>query len=551
MDELALAVPQQLAALKQSSQNFERARADILRKKNEMSSSIHQIFHQLHEAIRKRELEILARIETITATRLGSLDKEKDKISLDIRSLSELSSQMKEAKENEELAALVMTHCKLGKELERIASSTKQDTIEDESLFAMQNQSSIQTAINDFCKVTTAPYPPLCSASGEGLLHPRVNKSMTVTVFTKGRLGEPCTEGGETLVASLNQKTRGGGGGGGGVTVKDNKDGTYLLSFKPHTCGNQYLSITIRGHHIQGSPFPLLVDGRREYNHLGPVSVVFGSEGSKPGQLCRPWGICADYKGNIIIGDRSNHRIQVFDSNGVFSHAFGSEGSRPGQFNRPAGVAVTKDGDIVVADKDNHRIQKFQLNGKLMHHFGSRGSNDDQMVYPYDVAVHQEDGRIVVTDTGNHRILIFTPDGSLLGKFGYKGYLCGHFDSPRGVAITNKGEIAVSDFNMHHLLVIEPSGTQARILGSHGSGDGQFTRPQGIANHLGNFVVADTKNNRIVVIKSSGQFVAKFGSGGKARGQFDRPTSVTVLPDGRVAVLDFGNSRVQILEVSP
>ena len=544
MDELALAVPQQLSALNQSSQDFERTCANILRKKNEMSSSIHQTFHQLHEAIRKRELEILARIETITATRLGSLEKEKDKISLDIKSLSELSSQMKEAREKEQLAALVMTHCKLGKELERIASNTKQHTIEDESLFAMQNQSSIQTAINDFCKLTTAPYPPLCSASGEGLLHPRVNKPVTVTVFAKDRLGEPCTEGGETLVASLNQKT---GGGGGGVTVRDNKDGTYLLSFKPHSCGDQYLSITIRGHHIQGSPFQLLVDGRREYNHFGSVSVVFGSEGSKPGQLCRPWGICADHKGNIIIGDRSNHRIQVFDSNGTFSHAFGSEGSRAGQFNRPAGVAVTKEGDIVVADKDNHRIQKFQLNGKLMHHFGSRGSNDGQMVYPYDVSVHQTDGRIVVTDTGNHRILIFTPDGSLLGKFGYKGYLCGHFDSPRGIVINNQGDIAVSDFNMHHLLVIEPNGTQARILGSHGSGNAQFTRPQGIAiDHMGNFVVADTRNNRIVVMSPCGQFLAKFGSGGTARGQFDRPTSVTVLPDGRIAVLDFGNSRVQI-----
>lgn len=40
-------------------------------------------------------------------------------------------------------------------------------------------------------------------------------------------------------------------------------------------------------------------------------TLVFGTEGEGDGQLCRPWGVCCDKKGQIIIADRSNNRIQV------------------------------------------------------------------------------------------------------------------------------------------------------------------------------------------------------------------------------------------------
>jgi len=57
------------------------------------------------------------------------------------------------------------------------------------------------------------------------------------------------------------------------------------------------------------------------------------------------------------VADRSNNRIQIFNSDGSYSHKFGTSGSKPGQFDRPAGVAVDNKGHIVVVDKDNHRVQ--------------------------------------------------------------------------------------------------------------------------------------------------------------------------------------------------
>jgi tripartite motif-containing protein 71 len=57
--------------------------------------------------------------------------------------------------------------------------------------------------------------------------------------------------------------------------------------------------------------------------------------------------VACDKDGYIIIADRSNNRVQIFNSAGVFHHRFGSPGTRPGQFDRPAGVASDHLGRII------------------------------------------------------------------------------------------------------------------------------------------------------------------------------------------------------------
>lgn len=520
----------------------------VAEKQQEAVSEVRRIFQAHREEVGKREQEVIAQINNVASIRSGSLANDEEKIGkfLDsVRSLSQAGEQG--LKEGASRSKALVTHFKLNGQLKGCRAYTSSQTpSEDDSFLVKSNPLSAQSALKDLCLFTTAPYPPLCTAMGEGLYYPRVNKMCSVILATKDRAGEPCLEGGERLFVQL-KPTSNGSNGPIPIDFRDHSDGSYAINFRPQVKGEHHLTVAIRGQHIQGSPFTLFVDGGREYGRFGMLTHVFGSEGSGNGQFCRPWGICCDQHGNIVVGDRSNHRIQVFDSNGNFKHKFGSEGVRPGQFNRPAGVAITREGHVVVADKDNHRIQVLKMDGTFLFMFGSKGGNDGQMIYPYDVAVNQVDGRIATTDTGNHRLLIFSNDGILLGKFGYKGYLCGHFDSPRGIAFNDEGNIIVSDFNVHHILLIHTEGTTARILGSQGSGNGQFMRPQGIAvDHMSNFVVADTRNNRIAIMHPSGHFVAKFGTAGTAPGQFDRPTSVAILPDGRVAVVDFGNSRVQI-----
>lgn len=50
---------------------------------------------------------------------------------------------------------------------------------------------------------------------------------------------------------------------------------------------------------------------RRNYFNIGTSDHQIGTDGEEDGQLCRPWGICCDPRGHIIVADRSNNRIQV------------------------------------------------------------------------------------------------------------------------------------------------------------------------------------------------------------------------------------------------
>lgn len=278
------------------------------------------------------------------------------------------------------------------------------------------------------------------------------------------------------------------------------------------------------------------------------TSTSFGSEGSSDGLLCRPWGVCCDKKGNIIVADRTNHRIQIFDSIGNYSHKFGCHGTGPGQFDRPAGITIDSGNRIIVADKDNHRVQVLTTDGKFILKFGERGCRPGQFNYPWDVAANST-GQICVSDTRNHRIQLFTSDGVFLRKFGFEGtqHQWRSFDSPRGVCFDPYGHILVTDFNNHRVVIVDFTFTKGRYLGSEGSGQKQFLRPQGIVcDDQGRIIIADSRNNRIVVYESDGKLLWDVGKAGKCIGEMDRPSGICLSPDGRIVVVDFGNSRVQI-----
>jgi hypothetical protein len=74
-----------------------------------------------------------------------------------------------------------------------------------------------------------------------------------------------------------------------------------------------------------------------------------------------------DASGTVYVADRSNHRIQRFDSSGTFLTKWGGYCSTEvsgadacdGRFQGPFAVAVDPPGDLYVVDRYNHRIEKF------------------------------------------------------------------------------------------------------------------------------------------------------------------------------------------------
>jgi DNA-binding beta-propeller fold protein YncE len=69
---------------------------------------------------------------------------------------------------------------------------------------------------------------------------------------------------------------------------------------------------------------------------------------------------------------------------------WGSKGSKNGQLDRPHDIDIDSSGnnDVYVAEQGNFQIQKFTSNGKFITKWGTEGSDDNQFQDPHSVAVY-------------------------------------------------------------------------------------------------------------------------------------------------------------------
>ena len=515
---------------------------DIDLKSQGISADVKTTIRRHLVALEEREKDLLARVEKIRQVKNKSLLKQVEQLEtamVTLKACLEMSDKAMEKGTDQDMLSSRIT---LLDNLQNIQKHKfLMNPCEDDSILFTAPDSALQSAIGSMGLISSSAYPPMCTAVGEGLRRAIRHKVAMFTVIAKDHQGANRCIGGDIVKVVIespeNRQLLG--------EVYDRQNGNYTVTYRPVLEGEYSINVTIRGQPIQDSPYSVVVKCGRNYVSIGLPVFHFGSEGEEGGQLCRPWGVCCDREGNIVVADRSNNRIQMFDSNGNFIRTFGQSGSRNGQFDRPAGVVVDSLSRIIVADKDNHRIQIFKYDGAFVLKFGERGSKNGQFTYPWDVATNSE-GQVLVSDTRNHRVQLFTPSGEFINKYGFEGPLWKHFDSPRGVAFNHEGHMVVTDFNNHRLLVIHQDFQTARFLGTEGGNDGQFLRPQGVAiDHEGNIVVADSRNHRVQIFQPNGNFLCKFGTYGTGAGQLDRPSGICVTPEGLILVVDFGNHRIQ------
>ncbi|XP_064598998.1 E3 ubiquitin-protein ligase TRIM71-like [Liolophura sinensis] len=532
-----------IKALEESIQLSQGMAEEVENRSQSVSAEIRATIRRYITALEERERDLLRRVEKIRQVKGKSLHLQIDDLKDGLTSLTRTVAQVENLLHTGSDVDVLHTKDRMVAEIQQMRRLRGHlQPHEDENISFTSPDSALYNAISKIGFINSSGYAPHCMGTGDGLKRALKGKLATFTVHSRDHHGEARVVGGDPMEVIIQSPE-------GALyrnDVIDHQNGTYSVTYHPQSEGKHVISVTIRGKHIHDSPFTVDVRSGRNYATVGPMLLQFGGEGEEQGRLCRPWGICCDRDGYIIVADRSNNRVQVFNPDGTFHHKFGAPGSRNGEFDRPAGVATNHQGHIVVSDKDNHRIQLFTFDGTFILKFGEKGNKNGQFNYPWDVSVNSE-GKILVSDTRNHRVQLFTGDGQFLNKYGFEGALWKHFDSPRGVCFTGDGYMIVTDFNNHRLLVIHPDFQSARFLGTEGSSNGQFLRPQGVAvDPEGNIIVADSRNHRIQVFLPNGNFLCKFGTAGSGPGQLDRPSGLCVSPDGLIIVVDFGNNRVQI-----
>ena len=92
------------------------------------------------------------------------------------------------------------------------------------------------------------------------------------------------------------------------------------------------------------------------------VEVAVPANGSDEAVLGRPVAMALDAD-RLYIADALDCAVKVFSKDGRFLESFGRKGPGPGELSFPSGVAAAE-GEVIVADKLNFRIQVFDRQGQ-------------------------------------------------------------------------------------------------------------------------------------------------------------------------------------------
>lgn len=224
-----------------------------------------------------------------------------------------------------------------------------------------------------------------------------------------------------------------------------------------------------------------------------------------------------------------------------FLLAFDSEGTDENRDIWPTGMSVTKKDNIVIVDRDNKKIKIFDSVGKLLKEF--TGENDNKIGIPFDVTVLEND-TVAVTDYEQENIKVFTQDGNHVLT------ISGFFKHPRGITTNSKGEILVVDCRQQRITVHDPrSGNLIKTIEAEDQkGNKVLVDPYYISTtHEDNILVTDTAAPNIKVFNMEGRYIAEYGTYGIKEQQILQPFGICVDEYGYIFVADNQNHRIHLL----
>jgi len=170
--------------------------------------------------------------------------------------------------------------------------------------------------------------------------------------------------------------------------------------------------------------------------------------------------------------------------------------------SRPSGVACVG-GRIFVAETGMHRVVELLSDGEIRP-LGGRGEGPGEFNFPTAISMDGDD--LLVGDTLNFRLQrIDTAGGGFRDTFGQLGDAPGEMPRLKGLAVDARGNIWVSDGHLNRVSLYDRQGNLLLTVGGRGSEDGRFDFPAGIAAHAdGRVAVVDSFNRRVQIFRLIG-----------------------------------------------
>ena len=183
------------------------------------------------------------------------------------------------------------------------------------------------------------------------------------------------------------------------------------------------------------------------------------------GLFRQPTDVAWDSQGNIYITDGYvNSRVAKYDKNGDWVKSWGEKGRAPGQFRLPHAIAIDRADNIYVGDRSNRRIQVFNTEGTFLRMFtidvppdpGTRAVNGSTPTGDRLAAVIGAPNSICITPGPNQvmfvgettypgRIFKVTLEGKVLGIIGRSGRQLKQFSGAHALACPSENEIYAAE----------------------------------------------------------------------------------------------------------
>jgi DNA-binding beta-propeller fold protein YncE len=180
----------------------------------------------------------------------------------------------------------------------------------------------------------------------------------------------------------------------------------------------------------------------------GEVLLTLGTRG-QPGNwdeavnsrlLYEPADIAFAPGGDVLVVQghgRGEGRVLRFDKTGRFIKSWGGKGTAPGEFDQPHSILVNQQGQILVADRENRRVQLFDLDGRLLKMWKFAG-------LPCGLLLGA-DGQVYLATGFSGQILRLNGNGKAVAMMGQPGKGLGEFGEAHYLAISPGGDLYVAD----------------------------------------------------------------------------------------------------------
>jgi len=202
-------------------------------------------------------------------------------------------------------------------------------------------------------------------------------------------------------------------------------DGHHMQFMKFTPEGKLLQTIGERGHRSNtGVPAD-------DYSSVAWKKVTHGG-----GPFNLPTDIAFAPDGSMFMSDGyGNARVHKFSAKAEYLYSWGEPGTAPGQFNLPHGVWIDRRGRLLVADRENDRVQVFDQGGGLLEIWPT------ELTGPAFFYVDADD-IVYVAEHNGGMVSILTLDGERLARWGDPIHRSCHgiwCDSQRNIYVVQPG----------------------------------------------------------------------------------------------------------------